>query len=165
MPVKPSIRVGVDLMQEWLESEGIEVNVPAPDGAPSDPYIAARKPLNSFKSSSGPTEMDKLRKFLDLDRKVLRFFCVWDDRDQMFGEARKFILHVSSLKCFIKMRSTVASTADAVIRSWMLSPVDTWMGDLRERPNTYKRIQLRAKEFCENLQKNKNCEILETAHQ
>jgi hypothetical protein len=39
--------------------------------------------------------MDKLRKFLELDRKVLRFFCVWDDRDQMFGEIRKFILHVS----------------------------------------------------------------------
>ena len=48
--------------------------------------------------------MDKLRKFLELDRKVLRFYCIWDDRDQMFGEVRRFILHVSCwhlLNCLV----------------------------------------------------------------
>ena len=42
-----------------------------------------------------PSDFDKLRQFLEMDRKVLRFFVVWDDRDSMFGEMRKFVLHVS----------------------------------------------------------------------
>jgi EF-hand domain-containing protein 1 len=86
----------VDFSQNWLESEGIEVNEPESNGAPIDPYSESRKQAETSKSSSGPTEMDKLRKFLELDRKVLRFYCIWDDRDQMFGETRKFILHVST---------------------------------------------------------------------
>ena len=28
-----------------------------------------------------------------MDRKVLRFYAIWDDRDQMFGEARPFVIH------------------------------------------------------------------------
>lgn len=27
------------------------------------------------------------------DLQVLRFYCVWDDRDSMFGEMRPFVLH------------------------------------------------------------------------
>ena len=36
---------------------------------------------------------DKLEKFLANDRKVLRFFCVWDDRGALYGEKRPFVLH------------------------------------------------------------------------
>ena len=34
---------------------------------------------------------------MEMDRKVLRFYAVWDDRDSMFGEMRKFIIHVSEI--------------------------------------------------------------------
>jgi len=87
----------IRLLQGWLESEGIEVNDPESNGAPVDPYSESRKQTETSKVTLGTSEMDKLRQFLEMDRKVLRFYCVWDDRDQMFGEARKFILHVSQI--------------------------------------------------------------------
>ena len=40
-----------------------------------------------------PSTLDKYGKFLTLDRHVLRFFAIWDDREQLFGEARKFLIH------------------------------------------------------------------------
>jgi len=79
--------------QEFLESEGIELN--APENFPEDPHTSSRKQSALPKTVKTPSDADKLRKFLELDRKVLRFYCIWDDRDQMFGEVRKFILHVS----------------------------------------------------------------------
>lgn len=30
-----------------------------------------------------------------MDRKVFRFYCVWDDRDNMFGEIRFYVIYVS----------------------------------------------------------------------
>ena len=62
-----------------------------------------RKQAELPKSAKTPSDVDKLRKFLELDRKVLRFYCVWDDRDQMFGEVRKLILHVSCRRPFSRL--------------------------------------------------------------
>jgi len=36
---------------------------------------------------------DKLAQFLQYDRKVLRFYCLWDDTPALYGENRKFVLH------------------------------------------------------------------------
>jgi len=36
---------------------------------------------------------DKLAQFLKYDRKVLRYFCMWDDTPSLYGEVRKFVLH------------------------------------------------------------------------
>eukprot|EP00898_Chlorokybus_atmophyticus_P008294 jgi/Chlat1/8466/Chrsp80S00651 len=36
---------------------------------------------------------DKLAQFLQNDRKVLRFFCIWDDRGSLYGERRPYVLH------------------------------------------------------------------------
>ena len=47
-------------------------------------------------SNGAPSHLlvaDKLEKFLANDRKVLRFFCVWDDRGALYGEKRPFVLH------------------------------------------------------------------------
>lgn len=76
-----------------MESEGIVVN--EPDQIPEDPYLATRTKAAEIKQYNTPSSFDKLKQFLELDRRVLRFFCVWDDRDAMFGEMRPFILHVS----------------------------------------------------------------------
>lgn len=34
---------------------------------------------------------DKLRQFFENDRKVLRFYCSWDDRASLYGELRFFV--------------------------------------------------------------------------
>ena len=36
---------------------------------------------------------DTLKQFLDHDRHVLRFYCYWDDTDNMFGDQRQMVLH------------------------------------------------------------------------
>lgn len=38
-------------------------------------------------------EPDRLKQFLDNNRKVLRFWCVWDDRTSMYGDRRPYVLH------------------------------------------------------------------------
>lgn len=81
------------VLQDFLESEGIIVN--EPEGIPGDPYIAKRTSNSVVKTSKTQSSFDKLRQFKELDRKVLRFYCVWNDSDNMFGEVRPFILHVS----------------------------------------------------------------------
>lgn len=44
-------------------------------------------PLRPYESS------DTLKQFLEYDRKVLRFFCLWDDSASLFGDRRELILH------------------------------------------------------------------------
>lgn len=36
---------------------------------------------------------DKLRQFLENNKKVLRFWCVWDERTSMYGDRRPYVLH------------------------------------------------------------------------
>lgn len=40
-----------------------------------------------------------LRQFLDLDGKVLRFFCVWDDRQVPYGERRPYVCFFTNPCC------------------------------------------------------------------
>lgn len=81
-------------MQDFLESEGIIVN--ESEDVPTDPYVEKRTAAAALRTYNTPSSFDKLKQFLEMDRKVLRFFCVWDDRDAMFGEMRPFIIHVST---------------------------------------------------------------------
>jgi len=75
--------------RDFLESEGKVLL--SKEESPADPYTESRKqPLRSYDT---PTDFDKLKKFLDLDRKVLRFYVLWDDQDAMFGETRKYLIH------------------------------------------------------------------------
>ena len=79
--------------QDFLESEGIDVN---PVGSvPTDPYIEKRKVASALRTYNTKSDFDKLKQFMEMDRKVLRFYGMWDDRDSMFGEMRPFVLHVS----------------------------------------------------------------------
>ena len=69
------------------------MDITPPEGSPTDPYTQRRRAPQYVCQT--PAAFDKLKQFLDMDfnYKVLRFFCVWDDRDNMFGEMRKFVLH------------------------------------------------------------------------
>ncbi|KAJ3020680.1 EF-hand domain-containing protein 1 [Thoreauomyces humboldtii] len=72
------------------ETEHITLN--NPERMPEDPHEQHRlRPTRAY--VAGPKPPDKLKRFLENDRKVLRFFCVWDDRLSMFGELREFVLH------------------------------------------------------------------------
>lgn len=44
------------------------------------------QPLRPYES------FDTLKQFLEYDRKVLRFFCLWDDSASLFGDRRELIL-------------------------------------------------------------------------
>ena len=83
------------ILKDFLESEGIVVE--EPKQIPSDPYITKRAEAAALRTYDTPSAFDKLKQFKELDRKVLRFFCMWDDRDNMFGEMRPFVIHVSNL--------------------------------------------------------------------
>eukprot|EP00794_Sanderia_malayensis_P011887 gene11887-13119_t len=75
--------------QNFMESEGIVLN--PPEDCMKDPYTESRKqPIRSYTT---PSNFDKLRQFIELDRQVLRFYCLWDDRESTFGELRPVILH------------------------------------------------------------------------
>ncbi|CAH8463795.1 unnamed protein product [Schistosoma turkestanicum] len=77
--------------KEFLESEGVVLN--EPEQEPLDPYLAERAKREAIGLGKTPSSFDKRRQYLELDRKVLRFYAVQDERHEMFGECRKFVIH------------------------------------------------------------------------
>ncbi|KAF0292157.1 EF-hand domain-containing protein 1 [Amphibalanus amphitrite] len=77
--------------RQLYESEGIDLREGEPS-TPDDPYIHDRKMRLRPHSYVTPSQWDKLRQFLHMDRQVLRFFVVRDDRDELYGELRKYVL-------------------------------------------------------------------------
>ncbi|XP_037068450.1 EF-hand domain-containing protein 1-like [Pollicipes pollicipes] len=77
--------------RQLYESEGIDLRA-ADESTPDDPYIHDRKMRLLPHTYVTPPQWDKLRQFLHMDRKVLRFYVVCDDRDELYGELRKYIL-------------------------------------------------------------------------
>ncbi len=89
--------------RDYLQREGIAVN--ATEDTPADPYSVTRKAVDHpHLTHAVPSDFDELKQFLVLDRKVLRFFCAWDDRANMFGEIRKLILHYYLVDDTIELR-------------------------------------------------------------
>lgn len=83
-----------------LQNENRQMSPAEP--MPIDQYILSRSRPHRIARSTPPN--DKLRRFLEHDRQVLRFFCVWDDRDSMFGELREFVLHYYLVDDSIEVR-------------------------------------------------------------
>jgi len=76
--------------KDFLESEGIAVNPAEP--VAEDPYTQRRVESLKPKYTTTPSSFDKLRQFIEMDRKVLRFWAVWDDTNSMFGEMRPHLI-------------------------------------------------------------------------
>ncbi|KAG7239667.1 hypothetical protein INR49_028603 [Caranx melampygus] len=75
--------------QAFMESEGIVLNDPEP--TPVDPYSKrCNIPQPCFKT---PSEFDSMHQFLTMDRKVLRFFALWDDTDSPCGITKPVTIH------------------------------------------------------------------------
>uniref|UniRef100_A0A6U6BWX9 DM10 domain-containing protein n=1 Tax=Guillardia theta TaxID=55529 RepID=A0A6U6BWX9_GUITH len=79
-----SPHVALARRNEGIE-QGEQVNIP------SDPYIMRRKAAEE--KTTPKKDIDRRRRFLDFNRKVLRFYCMWDDRERLYGERRPFTLH------------------------------------------------------------------------
>ncbi|KAM9339244.1 EF-hand domain-containing protein 1 [Symphorus nematophorus] len=75
--------------KEFMESEGIILN--DTEQMPEDPYIQRRnKPQPSYTT---PSEFDRMHQFLTMDRKVLRFYGLWDDVDALYGQTKPVTIH------------------------------------------------------------------------
>ncbi|CAB4034756.1 EF-hand domain-containing family member C2-like, partial [Paramuricea clavata] len=59
---------------------------------------------------------DTLKQFLQYDRRVLRFYCLWDDSDSMFGDLREMVLHYFLADDTIEIREIIRANVgrDAV---------------------------------------------------
>uniref|UniRef100_A0A7N8YAN0 EF-hand domain (C-terminal) containing 1 n=1 Tax=Mastacembelus armatus TaxID=205130 RepID=A0A7N8YAN0_9TELE len=75
--------------KEFMESEGIILN--EPEQMPTDPYSKLRKKPQPCYTT--PSEFDRMHQFLTMDRKVLRFFALWDDTDSLYGETKPVTIH------------------------------------------------------------------------
>jgi hypothetical protein len=73
-----------------LEGLGIRVGDPIP--VPEDTYTKQRQLIDTLQKPKPETKRnDPLKKFLENDRKVLRFFVVWNDTSTPYGDVRKFV--------------------------------------------------------------------------
>jgi EF-hand domain-containing protein 1 len=75
-----------------------------PETIPEDPYLSKRKQAGELKSYKTKTDFDPLKQYIEMDRKVLRFYAIWDDRTQMFGEKREFIIQYYLVNDTIEVR-------------------------------------------------------------
>jgi len=87
---RPMLIVDCDAFtREFLTAKGVQM--PEALSIPNDPYFMRRKaaeekiPLKVFD--------DRRQRFLQYNRKVLRFYVQWDDRERLYGERRPFVLH------------------------------------------------------------------------
>lgn len=85
--------VGCDkFTREFMADNGIAMTdntVP-----PSDPYSVVRQELlDRMKPTRSYQPKTALKRFLENDRHVLRFYCIWDDTNSMFGDVRHMVIH------------------------------------------------------------------------
>ena len=106
--------------EDYYASIGIQIR---PFEEPPDDLYSIRRKLTDrpIRVTYINTDKTNLRRFLDFDGKVLRFFSTWDDRKALFGEKRKFILHFYLVDGTIEIRQIlpVNSGRDPVSRFLM----------------------------------------------
>ncbi|KAH0794609.1 EF-hand domain-containing protein 1 [Histomonas meleagridis] len=92
--------------EKYLQSMGKEVG--EFEEPPDDIYTIKRKLTDRpIRVTHINTDKTNLRRFLEFDGKVLRFYTIWDDRKSLFGEKRKFILHYFLVDDSIEIRQVL----------------------------------------------------------
>ncbi|ORZ31346.1 hypothetical protein BCR44DRAFT_1463879 [Catenaria anguillulae PL171] len=96
--------------RDFLANLGL--SVPANEDLPNDPYEETRREILSRMRPTRPVPpKTALKKFLEWDRKVLRFYCVWDDTTSAFGDARKLVLHYFLADDTIEIHEYIAANS------------------------------------------------------
>ncbi|XP_057707390.1 EF-hand domain-containing family member C2 [Corythoichthys intestinalis] len=92
--------------RNFLAKCGVILNDPV--AVPEDPYRNLREKMEKSMSPLRPYEKrDTLRQFLEHDRKVLRFFCFWDDTQAVCGDLRELVLHYFLADDTIEIREVI----------------------------------------------------------
>ncbi|TPX43682.1 hypothetical protein SeMB42_g04641 [Synchytrium endobioticum] len=103
--------VGCDqFTREFLT--GLNMEPPTGSSFPADPYTIQRAELMSRMKATRPRPpQTSLKQFLENDRRVLRFYCAWDDTTSSFGDLRKMVLHYFLSDDTIEIREQVPANA------------------------------------------------------
>ncbi|XP_061142306.1 EF-hand domain-containing family member C2 [Syngnathus typhle] len=105
--------------RNFLTKCGVILNDPV--AVPEDPYRSHREKMEKSMSPLRPYERrDTLKQFLDHDRKVLRFFCFWDDTRAMYGDLRELVLHYFLADDTIEIREVIPPNSGRVTASKFL---------------------------------------------
>lgn len=79
---------------------------------PEDPYEVKRKEILSRMKATRPSQPDfTLKKFLENDRRVLRFYCVWDDSTSVFGDVRNMVVNYFLSDDTIEIRESIPANS------------------------------------------------------
>ncbi|KAJ3415872.1 EF-hand domain-containing member C2 [Chytridiales sp. JEL 0842] len=103
--------IGCDeFTREFLTNLGMQV---PPNGSyPSDPYETHRNEMLSRMKATRPSKpKSSLKKFLENDRRVLRFYCCWDDTNSVFGDVRHMVLHYYLSDDTIEIRESIPANS------------------------------------------------------
>ncbi|XP_046853746.1 EF-hand domain-containing family member C2-like [Xenia sp. Carnegie-2017] len=104
-----------EFTRNFLTKLGVRVG--KPEKFPDDPYSLHRCEMKESMQPLRPYEkQDTLKQFLQYDRRVLRFYCLWDDTDSMFGDPREMVLHYFLADDTIEIREIIRANSgrDAV---------------------------------------------------
>ena len=90
------------------------LNIVTPDNGefPTDPYEEQRNEILSRMKATRPSVPNfSLKKFLENDRRVLRFYCVWDDSNSVFGDLRHMVVHYYLSDDTIEIRESIPANS------------------------------------------------------
>ncbi|XP_028379129.1 EF-hand domain-containing family member C2 isoform X1 [Phyllostomus discolor] len=104
--------------KNFLKNIGVKLNPPSQ--CPEDPYTKTRREVLECMQPLRPYEsFDTLKQFLEYDRKVLRFFCLWDD-SSLFGDCRQLILNYFLSDDTIEIKELLPRNSGRTPVSWFL---------------------------------------------
>ncbi|KAJ3197354.1 EF-hand domain-containing member C2 [Irineochytrium annulatum] len=90
----------------------LNVGVPKNTTFPADPYQTHRNEMLARMKATRPSQpKSSLKKFLENDRRVLRFYCVWDDTNSVFGDVRHMIVHYYLSDDTIEIRESIPANS------------------------------------------------------
>ncbi|KAJ3214155.1 EF-hand domain-containing member C2 [Dinochytrium kinnereticum] len=99
-----------DFTREFLAH--LRISVPKNDTFPQDPYEAHRNEMLARMKPTRPSQpKSSLKKFLENDRRVLRFYCVWDDTNSVFGDVRHMVVHYYLSDDTIEIRESIPANS------------------------------------------------------
>ena len=92
--------------EQYFQSEGRDIG--EFEQPPDDLYTIKRTLTDRpIRVSHINTDKTNLKRFLEFDGKVLRFYTIWDDRKSLFGERRKFVLYYYLVDGRIQIRQVL----------------------------------------------------------